>query len=76
MLEVLPRGAKVSKLVRAEDVYQGVAYDSTFEKSADGDITKLSADDDHEIRCCILVSSSMLLALSVAAWSGDTRRVG
>jgi hypothetical protein len=44
---------------------KGVAYDNTLEKSAEGDMTKLSADDDHEIRCCILESSSMLLAPSV-----------
>lgn len=34
-------------------------------------MTKLSADDDHEMRCCMLVSSSMLLAASAA--SPETR---
>lgn len=76
VLKVLTKGARVSKFVRPEAVCRGVAYDNTFEKSAEGDMTKLSADDDHEMRCCILVSSSMLLAPSVAvAWSGGTRRV-
>lgn len=76
VLKILTKGARVSKFVRPKAVCRGVAYDNTFEKSAEGDMTKLSADDDHEMRCCILVSSSMLLAPSVAvAWSGGTRRV-
>jgi hypothetical protein len=44
---------------------EGKAYDNTLEKSAEGDMTKLSADEDHEIRCCMLESSSMLLPSSV-----------
>ena len=32
----------------AEEMF---TYASTFEKSWDGDITKLSAEFDHEIRC-------------------------
>ena len=32
----------------------------TFEKSVDGDIRKLSLLFDHEMRCCILGSSSIL----------------
>lgn len=64
----------MSELVRAENDCREAAYDNTLEKSAEGDMTKLSADDDHEMRCCILVSSSMLLAPSVAvAWSKDTQ---
>lgn len=35
-------------------------YDNTFEKSAVGDMTKLSAVADQEIKCWILVSSSIL----------------
>jgi len=35
-------------------------YASTLEKSCDGDMTKLSALCDHEMRCCMLGSSSML----------------
>lgn len=33
---------------------------STFEKSEEGDMTKLSAEDDQLMRCCILGSSNML----------------
>lgn len=29
-------------------------YASTFENSDEGDMTKLSLELDHEIRCCIL----------------------
>lgn len=39
------------------------SYDSTLEKSAVGDMTKLSALADQDIRCWMVVSSSML------AWS-------
>jgi hypothetical protein len=35
-------------------------YDKTLEKSLEGDITKLSAEFDHDIKCCMLWSSSML----------------
>lgn len=35
-------------------------YDKTFEKSADGDMTKLSPFSDHDIRCEMVLSSSML----------------
>ena len=38
-------------------------YDNTLEKSAEGDITKLSALADHDIKCWILGSSSMLLRI-------------
>lgn len=34
--------------------------DNTLEKSAEGDITKLSALADHDIRCWMFGSSSML----------------
>jgi len=36
-------------------------YAKTFENSDDGDITKLSFELDHEMRCWILWSSSILL---------------
>lgn len=39
-------------------------YARTLEKSADGDITKLSALADHDIRCWMLGSSSMLRCIS------------
>ena len=39
-------------------------YDKTFEKSLDGDMMKLSAEFDHDIRCCMLWSSSMLWVVS------------
>lgn len=66
MFEVLSRGPKVSMLVITRGwLVEGKAYDNTLEKSAEGDITKLSADEDHEIRCCMLESSSMLLPSSV-----------
>lgn len=42
-------------------------YARTLEKSADGDITKLSALADHDIRCCMLGSSSMLNGVSYNA---------
>lgn len=29
-------------------------YERTFEKSLEGDIMKLSAEFDHEIKCCML----------------------
>lgn len=35
-------------------------YERTFEKSLEGDITKLSAVFDHDIRCRMLWSSNML----------------
>lgn len=44
--------------------------DNTLEKSAEGDMTKLSADDDQDMRCCILVSSNMLYSLWIkAVWT-------
>lgn len=36
-------------------------YDSTLEKSGDGDMTKLSAVEDHDMRWPMLGSSSILL---------------
>lgn len=38
-----------------------LTYDKTFEKSAEGDMTKLSALADHDIKCWMLESSSILL---------------
>lgn len=35
-------------------------YERTLEKSLDGDMTKLSAEFDQEIKCCIFWSSSIL----------------
>ena len=35
-------------------------YERTLENSVDGDMTKLSFVLDHEIRCCMLMSSNML----------------
>nr|POE89816.1 hypothetical protein CFP56_20285 [Quercus suber] len=35
-------------------------YAKTFENSEDGDMTKLSLVADHDIKCCMLESSSML----------------
>ncbi len=37
------------------------AYDRTLENSCEGWMTKLSELEVHEMRCCILGSSSMLL---------------
>lgn len=66
MFEVLSRGPKVSiPFITRGWTVKGKAYDNTLEKSAEGDMTKLSADEDHEIRCCMLESSSMLLPSSV-----------
>lgn len=74
MFKILSRGLKVSTLVIPRGLTaKGKAYDNTLEKSAEGDMTKLSADEDHEIRCCMLESSSMLLPSSVTvAHSKDT----
>ena len=47
-------------LVGHLDIRDGLTHDNTFENSFDGDITKLSFDADHEMRCCMLWSSSML----------------
>lgn len=46
----------VSSLILDEDI----AYARTLENSVEGDMTKLSLVLDHEIKCCILWSSSML----------------
>ena len=35
-------------------------HDRTFEKSLDGDMTKLSAEFDQDIKCCMLWSSNIL----------------
>ena len=42
----------------------GKTDESTLEKSADGDMTKLSLLFDHDIRLEILGSSSILITLS------------
>lgn len=47
-----------------EDMFVCLKYDeSTLENSLDGDITKLSFVLDHEMRCCMLWSSSILYSL-------------
>lgn len=46
--------------VRSLVLKKHVAYASTLENSVEGDMTKLSLVLDHEIKCCILWSSSML----------------
>lgn len=61
MFEVLP--------VNCEQLIGGrlacdATHASTLEKSAVGDMTKLSALADHEIRCWMLGSSSMLRRIS------------
>ena len=33
------------------NMFKGQTYDRTLEKSAVGDMTKLSPFDDHDIRC-------------------------
>lgn len=59
MLEVLP-----AKSVNCQSTWYRVRWTHarTFENSEDGDMTKLSLELDQEMRCCILWSSSMLLA--------------
>lgn len=37
-----------------------VTYDRTFENSVDGDMTKLSFELDHDIRCWMVWSSNIL----------------
>lgn len=51
----------------------GSTHESTLEKSAEGDMTKLSPLSAHEMRCDILLSSSMLSAcrLELAAVRRD-----
>ena len=56
MFEVLPVANQLLldfRMVRVTDA-------KTLEKSVDGDIRKLSLLLDHEMRCCILGSSSIL----------------
>jgi len=66
VFKILSRIPKVSIwLIIRGWMSKGKPYDNTLEKSAEGDMTKLSADEDHEIRCCMLESSSMLLPSSV-----------
>lgn len=61
MLEILP--------VTCEQLYpkqnKCCTHERTLEKSLDGDMTKLSAELDHDIKCCMFGSSSMLLMKSV-----------
>jgi hypothetical protein len=40
---------------------EDATYERTLEKSLEGDMTKLSAEGDHDIKCCILWSSNILL---------------
>ena len=46
-------------------------YERTLEKSAEGDMTKLSALEDHDIRCWMLESSSMLFRTGQSIKSGS-----
>ena len=56
MFEILPNWSASRSAICSK----GITYARTFEKSVDGDITKLSLLFDQEIRCCMLGSSSML----------------
>lgn len=58
VLKVLPKILFSNSLALGGD--RTVTYASTLEKSAVGDITKLSAVLDQAIRCCIPGSSNML----------------
>ncbi len=55
MFKILTGNYELQLLAR--DSY---TYERTFEKSLDGDMTKLSAEFDQAIRCRMLWSSSML----------------
>ena len=48
-------------LVRDVGLYRDSTYARTFEKSLEGDMTKLSLPFDQEIRCCMFGSSSILV---------------
>lgn len=41
-----------------------LTYERTLEKSFDGDMTKLSSELDHDMRCDMLGSSSILFIVS------------
>lgn len=51
-------------------------YDRTFEKSLEGDMTKLSLVLDHEIRCWMVWSSSILGRGVWLAFGGSEGAVG
>ena len=53
MFEVLSvRGSAIVKVATEDN--RLVTYDKTFEKSLDGDITKLSLEFDQDMRCRML----------------------
>lgn len=60
MFEILPGGQGSAVRRLGGGTAGGGTHDRTLEKSADGDITKLSELVDHDIRCWMLGSSSML----------------
>lgn len=57
VLEIRPTGCV--SIAQHENGWGGT-YDRTFENSLEGDMTKLSFVLDHEMRCWMLWSSSML----------------
>ena len=61
--------ARVSEFVLAACEFI-VIYLNTFENSPVGETTKLSLPDDHEMRCRMVSSSSMLFPISSRALSG------
>lgn len=54
-------------------ILQRSTYDSTFENSDEGDMTKLSLVLDQEIRCCILWSSSILQQRQLTVYGSASR---
>lgn len=56
MLEILPVQGEQGSWHEGSSTHE-----RTLEKSLEGDMTKLSAEFDHDIKCCMLWSSNMLL---------------
>ena len=52
MLEILAVTCELQSL--GLGVGGAKTHERTFEKSLEGDMTKLSAEFDHDIRCCML----------------------
>ena len=63
MLEILSVMRLVSRYLGDWVGWVGT-YARTLEKSAEGDMTKLSEELDHAIKCCMLGSSNILRQVS------------
>jgi hypothetical protein len=76
VFKVLTGEANISTTLQDAKRFQGQGTDArTLENSDVGDMTKLSLVPDHEIRCWILGSSSILLS-GISKGSHDTCQRG